>query len=257
MLANLIRDDNSSANLLPERAHSFQLSFAGNNWVKGLNFEINGFYNRADDLIMTNILAYSNASQNKTGGMELMAAYKQPRFTADWNLTWTHTFKSNLSEINLFEKLAPYYLNDIDDNNNAPAIMSNLVLGWQAAPRCRLHTHVLFESRQTSYNIDLEQYALSRTSYLDYAFYNLLPGREEKAAAAWEDAVASTAMIIRREEIPARCIISIGGDYTFGPVTIALHIHNLLGTRYHRSGMNTNVIPQQGRWFMGSITARF
>ena len=257
VLANLIRDDNSSANLLPERAHSFQLSFAGNNWVKGLNFEINGFYNRADDLIMTNILAYSNASQNKTGGMELMAAYKQPRFTADWNLTWTHTFKSNLSEINLFEKLAPYYLNDIDDNNNAPAIMSNLVLGWQATPRCRLHTHVLFESRQTSYNIDLEQYALSRTSYLDYAFYNLLPGREEKAAAAWEDAVASTAMIIRREEIPARCIISIGGDYTFGPVTIALHIHNLLGTRYHRSGMNTNVIPQQGRWFMGSITARF
>lgn len=63
--------------------------------------------------------------------------------------------------------------------------------------------------------------------------------------------------IISREEIPARCIFSIGGDYTFGPVTIALNIHNLLGTHYHRSGMNTNVIPQQGRWFMGSITARF
>ena len=60
-----------------------------------------------------------------------------------------------------------------------------------------------------------------------------------------------------REEIPARCIFSIGGDYTFGPVTVALNVHNLLGTRYHRSGMNTNVIPQQGRWFMGSITARF
>ena len=257
VLADLIRESNGSASLLPERAHSFQLSFAGNNWVKGLNFEVNGFYNRADDLIMTNILAYSNAGQNKTGGVELMAAYKQPKFTADWNFTWTHTFKSNLSELSLYDKLIPYYFNDIDDNNNTPAIMSNLVLGWQATPQFRLHTHVLFEGRQTSYNIDLEQYALSRTRYLDYAFYNLFPDREERAAAAWEEAVASTGKIISRREMPARCILNIGGDYSFGLVTIGLNIHNLLGTRFHRSGMNTNLIPQQGRWFMGSITVRF
>ena len=25
----------------PERVHSFQLTFGGNNWIKGLNFEIN------------------------------------------------------------------------------------------------------------------------------------------------------------------------------------------------------------------------
>ena len=51
----------------------------------------------------------------------------------------------------------------------------------------------------------------------------------------------------------ARCILNVGGEYTFGPVTIGLDIHNLLGTRYNRSGMNTILIPQQGRWFMGSI----
>ena len=257
ILADLIRESNGSASLLPERAHSFQLSFAGNNWVKGLTFEVNGFYNRADDLIMTNILAYSNAGQNKTGGVELMAAYKQPNFTVDWNFTWTHTFRSNLSELSLYDKLIPYYFNDIDDNNNTPAIMSNLVLGWQVTPQFRLHTHVLFEGRQTSYNIDLEQYALSRTRYLDYAFYNLFPDREDRAAAAWEEAVASTRKIISRREMPARCILNIGGDYSFGLVTIGLNIHNILGTRYHRSGMNTNLIPQQGRWFMGSIAIRF
>ena len=253
VLADLISGSNGSASLLPERAHSFQLSFAGNNWVKGLKFEVNGFYNHAEDLIMTNILAYSNAGQNKTGGVELMAAYKQPKFTADWNFTWTHTFKSNLSELSLYDKLVPYYSNDIDDNNNIPAIMSNLVLGWQVAPRLRLHTHVLFEGPQTSYNIDLEQYNLSRTYYLDYAFYNLFPSMEEKAAAAWDDAVASTGKIISRREMPARCILNLGGEYTFGPVTLGLNIHNLLGTHYNRSGMNTNLIPQQGRWFLATI----
>ena len=253
VLADLISGNNGSASLLSERAHSFQLSFAGNNWVKGLKFEVNGFYNHAEDLIMTNILAYSNAGQNKTGGVELMAAYKQPKFTADWNFTWTHTFKSNLSELSLYDKLVPYYSNNIDDNNNIPAIMSNLVLGWQVAPRLRLHTHVLFEGRQASYNIDLEQYALSRTQYLEYAFYSLIPSMEEKAAAAWNDAVASTGKIISRKEMPARCILNLGGEYTFGPVTLGLNIHNLLGTHYNRSGMNTNLIPQQGRWFLATI----
>jgi iron complex outermembrane receptor protein len=56
-----------------------------------------------------------------------------------------------------------------------------------------------------------------------------------------------------RKEIPARAIVNLGGEYTLGPVTFGLNIHNLLGTRYNRSGMNTNLIPQQGRWFLASI----
>ena len=31
------------------------------------------------------------------------------------------------------------------------------------------------------------------------------------------------------------------------------NIYNLFGTRYNRSGMNTNLIPQQGRWFLASV----
>lgn len=206
---------------------------------------------------MTNILDYRNASQNKTVGMELMADYKLPKFTANWNLTWTHTFKSNLIDLELFEKLTPYCPYDIDDNNNTPVIMSNLVLGWQITSQLRLHTHVLFEGCQTSYNIDLEQYARSRTHYLEYDFYRIIPSTEEKAAAAWESAVNAAKKIISCKEMPARCILNIGSEYTFDYVTIGLNIHNLLGTRYHRSGMNTNVIPQQGRWFMGSVAVRF
>ena len=256
VLSALIESDDP-VSLSPERAHSFQLSFAGQNWVKGLHLEVNGFYNHVSDLVMTDILSYNNAGQNKTGGLELMAGYNQPKLTVNWNLTWTHTFKSNLIAHVLPEKLVPYYYNHIDDNNNTPVIMSNLVLGWQASSRLRFHTHVLFEGSQTSYNTDLENYAKSRTLYLEYFFYSFMPSMKELADKFWEESVDAAEQIISHEEMPARCILNIGGNYTFGPVTLGLDIHNLLGTNYHRSGMNTNLIPQQGRWFMGSVAVRF
>jgi iron complex outermembrane receptor protein len=256
VMASLIDTRHTPVSLSPERVNSFQLSFAGNNWIKRLNFEVNGFYNHAEDLVMTGILDYKNASHNKTCGVELMTTYRLPRFTADWNFTWTHTFKSNLIDLDLYEKLTPYCHYDIDDNNNTPAIMSNLVLGWQATSQLKLHTHVLFEGRQTSYNIDLEHYDRSRTYYLLYNLYRGFPELEERAAASWDEAVASAEKVVSSKKMSSRCILNIGGKYTFGPVTLGLDIHNLLGTRYHRSGMNTNIIPQQGQWFMASIAVR-
>lgn len=255
VLAILLRD-RDPITLSPERAHSFQLSFAGNNWVKGLNFEVNGFYNKASDLIMTTIIDYNNVGQNKTCGVELMANYRQPKFTADWNFTWTHTFKANIINFGVLELLSPYYQNDIDDNNNTPAIMSNLVLGWLVTPKLKLHTHVLFEGRQTSYNPDLEQDVLANTYIIEWAINQFSPKTAEKASAAWEAAVDAARKNITHLEMPARCILNVGGEYTIGPVTLGLNIHNLLGTHYYRSGMNTNLIPQQGRWFMGSIAVR-
>ena len=255
VLAALLRDS-ALVTLSPERAHSFQLSFAGNNWVKGLNFEVNGFYNHAEDLIMTTINDYRNVSQNNTCGVELMASYRQPKFTADWNITWTHTFKANLVNLGALGLLSPYYNNDIDDNNNIPAIMSNLVLGWQVTQKLKLHTHVLFEGHQTSYNPDFGQYVIASTNFIKWAISSLSPATAEMADAAWEAAVDAAGKNITHLEMPARCILNVGGEYTFGPVTLGLNIHNLLGTHYNRSGMNTNLIPQQGRWFMGSIAVR-
>ncbi len=70
---------------------------------------------------------------------------------------------------------------------------------------------------------------------------------------AREAALALAPYNIMHRDMPARVIINLGGEYTLGPVTFGLNIHNLLGTRYNRSGMNTNLIPQQGRWFLASI----
>ena len=134
--------------------------------------------------------------------------------------------------------------------------MSNLVLGWQVTPKLKLHTHVLFEGCQTSYNPDLEQDVLANTYLIEWAIYQFSPDTAEKASAAWEAAVDAAKKNIAHLEMPARCILNVGGEYTIGPVTLGLNIHNLLGTHYYRSGMNTNLIPQQGRWFMGSIAVR-
>ena len=236
----------------PERVHSFQLTFGGNNWIKGLNFEINGFYNRANDLIMTHLLEYKNASKNETCGVELMASYKQPKFTADFNLTWTNTFKSNLMGLSMGDLVKEAYNTNIDANNNTPAFMSNLVLGWQVLPQLKLHTHILFESKQTSHNTDLNNVLL-----YDKEIYKAiqcdLAGDEKGSMIAREAALALAPYTIMHKEMSPRAIVNLGGEYTLGPVTFGLNIYNLFGTRYNRSGMNTNLIPQQGLWFLASI----
>ena len=236
----------------PERVHSFQLTFGGNNWIKGLNFEINGFYNRANDLIMTHLLVYKNASKNETCGVELMASYKQPKFTADFNLTWTNTFKSNLMGLSMGDLVKEAYNTNIDANNNTPAIMSNLVLGWQVLPQLKLHTHILFESKQTSHNTDLNNVLL-----YDKEIYKAiqcdLAGDEKGSMIAREAALALAPYTIMHKEMSPRAIVNLGGEYTLGPVTFGLNIYNLFGTSYNRSGMNTNLIPQQGCWFLASV----
>ena len=61
------------------------------------------------------------------------------------------------------------------------------------------------------------------------------------------------------DDIGIAQIVHAGHERTVrvvGPVTLGLNIHNLLGTKYDRSGMNTSIIPQQGRWFMGSVAIR-
>ena len=122
----------------PEFVNSIQVTFAGYEWAKGFNFEINGFYNRAQDLIMTHIIEHLNEAENKTLGIELMASYRKPKFTADFNLTWTNTIKSNL------------FMKSIDANNNTPAITSNATLSWKPVPRLKLFSNIAFESKMTS-----------------------------------------------------------------------------------------------------------
>ena len=258
LLSTLMSGEQASEteSLSPERVHSLQLSFAGTNWVHGLNFEVNGFYNRANDLIMTYITDYDNVSKNQTFGVELMASYEPSRkLNCHVNLTWTKTFKSNLMGLELPEQLKDQFSADINANNNTPALRGNLIVGWQASKRLRLHGHLLFESLQTSYNTDLVK-IIQTTNYMQIATNYYIQGDVEKAQAYGQQAMEALQYVIMQKDMPARAIVNVGGQYQAGIFTLGLDIHNLLGTRYYRSGMNTNLIPQQGRWFMGSVGIR-
>ena len=219
----------------PEFVNSFQLTFAGIQWARGLNFEVNGFYNDAKNLIKTNIIIHRNEGKNKTAGLEFLANYRSKKFTADFNLTWTHTFKSNILD------------NNIDDNINTPAIMSNAVVSWQATPHLRLHTHIMFEGTQRTYNYDLVRLI---------EFYKYLADVTLEDIDAEEIAEMSGNLIMRKE-MPSRVIFNIGAEYQIGKLTLGANIHNLFDTYYYRSGKNTNVVPQKGRWFMFDIAYKF
>lgn len=92
----------------------------------------------------------------------------------------------------------------------------------------------------------------SKEAYRQY----IIAGNEEAAMAAAQTAIDAAHGIVMHKDMPARAIVNIGGEYQIGPVTLGLNIHNLLGTHYYRSGMNTNVIPQQSRWFLASVGIR-
>ena len=235
-------DDFSVLN--PEFVNSLQLTFAGSEWAKGFNFEINGFYNRAQDLIMTHIIEHLNEAENKTIGIELMTSYRKPKFTADFNLTWTNTIKSNL------------FTMSIDANNNTPAITSNVVLAWQPTPRLKLFSNVLFESKQTSYNLDLTQMILL-TNIVNYILEDIAKKNYESAQELTDELIRVKETIIHQEDMKARAIFNIGAEYKWGNLTLGLNVRNLFNTQYNRSGMNTKLIPQKGRWYMFDIAYKF
>ncbi len=239
----------------PERLYSWQLSFGGNNWIKGLDFEVNGFYNRASDLILTNFALYQNTGRNKTIGLEMMASYRLPRLKVDFNLTWTKTFLANMM---LFDDnpLAIELLGGAQDyncNNNTPAIMSNAMVTWQATPRLKLHTHVLFESKQTSYYSDINAWL---------KLMNLFDMREEAETQEEQEYLNRIFMeefhtIVGHQDMPAHAIVDVGAEYQIGPVTLGLDVHNLFDTHYDRSGMNTKLVPQKSRWWTVSASFHF
>ena len=66
-----------------------------------------------------------------------------------------------------------------------------------------------------------------------------------------------SSQLYAKKDMPARAIFNVGADYQIGKLTLGLNIHNLFDTSYDRSGMNTNLVPQQGRWWTASVSYKF
>lgn len=236
----------------PEYVNSLQLTFSSIDWVKGLNFGINAFYNHARNLIMTRIIDYTNAGRNKTFGIELMAKYQSPKFTANLTASWINTFKMNLMNLDDEVSLYQMYNSDIDDNNNTPKIAAHAVVSWKPTERLKFFCHTLFEGKQTSYNTDFNK------SIEIYNFFNEHIKTLEDLNVWGDELFAMYSNYILKEEIDAHIVCIAGAEYQISKrLTVGFNIHNLFNTRFYRSGVNTRTIPQKGRWSMATITYKF
>ena len=63
--------------------------------------------------------------------------------------------------------------------------------------------------------------------------------------------------LIHQEDMKARAIMNLGAEYKWGNLTLGVNVRNLFNTQYNRSGMNTKLIPQKGRWFMLDVAYKF
>ena len=239
LIRKLFSTDYTDA-LEPESLHSLQLTFAGVEWIKGLNVELNAFYNHAKDMIVTELFFYENMNHNKTYGLELMASYQKKRFNAHFNLAYMNTTEANVMDT------------EIDANNNTPTLMSHLVLGWQPTSRLRLFSHLAFSSKQTSYNLDIGQ-VIAVYSYSHLASIAAQEGRIEEAQHYWQLSEEAQNNALHRGYMKATLLCDVGTEYRLGKLTLRLNVNNLFNTKYYRSGMNTKLVPQRGRWFMFNV----
>ena len=63
--------------------------------------------------------------------------------------------------------------------------------------------------------------------------------------------------LVSVQPISSRLVLSLGGEYHIGKVSLGLDIHNVLNKKYNQSGMNTGLVPQRGRWILGTIGYEF
>jgi iron complex outermembrane receptor protein len=128
-----------------EYLNSFQLTLAGDNWVDGLSLELNGFYNRATNLIYTSILKHANAGTIKTIGVEFIGNYKLNSIFSNLTVSWQRVLESEI------------YERKINDAYNIPKLTINAVLGVNVTKKLVLHGHLGIESSQTCFMVDLEK----------------------------------------------------------------------------------------------------
>ena len=241
--------------LTPETMHSYQLTFGATQWVKGLNVELNAFYNRTRDLIYMDLIEHFNMGNSDIYGLELSADYESKRFSAHASATWQKDTKYEL-----------YGEENIDRAYNMPRFMAKGVLAWQATKHLRLHTQASFCSSQVTRYNNLPAFVKVRTAadaledLLEAAHVRELTVEEKQTQMMLSEYINATlnnpkALYVERDVNPY-FIMNMGANYTIDRFEFSFNVNNLLNRSYSISGACTGLIPQQGRWFMGSVAVK-
>ena len=226
-------------NLSPEYLRSMQFTLGGTDWIKGLNLELNAFYNHAIDLIYVKTLDYQNMGEYKSMGLEFSGSYRQKRFYSNLNFTWQ---KASYVKIFSLDQ-------DINRIPNIPDFMANGILAWNATKNLKLFTHLMFYSKQTAYGADME---IVRQVMNIMNEWEKAETQEEKDQI-YESYLEIAGKEIKYTDVASRFLCDVGAEYTIGSLLLSLNVHNLFNKKYYQSGQGTGLVPQRGRWFMFSI----
>jgi len=239
--------------LEPETMHSYQLTFGATEWLKGLNFELNGFYNRTHDMIYMDLIEHYNMGNSDIYGLEFSGRYEQPKYSAYITASWQKTKSYEL------------FFREYSKAFNMPEFSANGVFSWQATRRLQLHTRLGFYSKQTSCYQNLINYTKYSKAY-DYIVM-----MEQKIKEGYEPTSEEVATIVAtrkviaesleglyvNEDVPAYFLWDIGARYQIGKLELNFNINNLLNNHYSISGACTGLVPQKGRWFLFDVAYTF
>ncbi len=128
-----------------ETMHSYQLTLSGTQWINGLNLELNGFFNRATNLIYSSLLTHENAGTMKNIGIEFTGNYKRKNLFSNLTVSWQHVMQSEVYDKNIN---TAYFI---------PDITINAVAGFNLTKQFMLHGHVTFEGSQETSWIDISK----------------------------------------------------------------------------------------------------
>ncbi len=239
-------------NLDPETLHSLQLTLGATQWIKGLNIELNGFYNKAYDLIYLDYIEHYNNGNIDNYGLELSAKYDYKRFNAYMNITWQKVKDAVIQRL------------DSKYNFNTPELSANLVLAWKITNNLKVHTHANLYTKQVAHYIELTEYGLYNSVLKN--FYQFMEDCLKKGIEFTHTEefrqyinVLSDAYynIWVNEDVDPRIIFHIGANYTYKNLELGFNIRNIFNTEYYQSGMSTGLIRQKGRWFMFDVAYKF
>jgi len=246
----------------PESLHSYQLTFGATQWVKGLNFELNAFYNKARDIIYMGLLEHTNSGNSDIYGLEFSGSYERTRFTARVSATWQKAKKFEAYNI----EIKPM---------NMPEFIANGVFAWQATKHLKLHTHLAFSSSQFNqiinikYNVTVMRVSSALNDvYSRYENLVDIPLSDfEKVMTPEDYQIYKTNVAILeslkeddqyiKKDISSYFTVNLGATYKIGNLELGVNVHNLFDKNYYRSGASTGLIPQKGRWFMFDIAYKF
>ncbi len=240
----------------PESLHSYQLTFGSNDWIKGLNFEVNAFFNSARDLITQEMLEHSNGASSDIYGLEFSGRYERKRFSANLVAAWIKSSKYNYN----------YY--DSDVPFNTPEFSANAVLTWKASKRMNIHSRIGLFSKQTTRYLNIINSVKIQQKYDEIAkIYNKYQQEDIESVISKEDMAKVLQLqadisnlaenLNTQKEINPYFIVDLGANYKYKNLELGLNIYNLLNKEYSLSGANTGLIPQKGRWFLFDIAYKF